>query len=112
MSVLLIMATKRQSHCGRPSCRVARAVHHILARACEHFVEPGSKEAHELRRAHLVLVSTPVPIANGVGIDPVTGEVADGPYDSEATDEEETVEIDPPTDAQLLSEWRSGRGAL
>lgn len=85
MPVLLIMATKRQSHCGRPSCRVARAVHHILARACEHFVEPGSKEAHELGRAHLVLVSTPLPAA---------------------TDEEETVEIDPPTDEQLLADWQ------
>lgn len=59
MPVLLTMATKRQSHCGRPGCRVARAVHHILARACEHFVEPGSKEAHELLRAHLALIAAP-----------------------------------------------------
>lgn len=67
-----------QTHCARPGCGLARSGHGFLAGACSRFVQPGSKEANELKRAHLSLVETPEP---------------------------ETVEIDPPTDDQLLADY-------
>lgn len=100
------MATKSNpSFCGRPGCGVARAVHHILTRACGAFVAPGSLEAHELRRAHLALISTPLPPAlddeaatlRMLAADPVP----------EVVEDEPTARVGHITDAQLLAEWKA-----
>lgn len=124
-----IMATKSNpSFCER--CRVARAVHHILTRACGAFVAPGSAEAHELRRAHLALISTPLPPALDdeaatlrmlADANPSPSrlprcgrcdllfesiEAAAKPCPN-GCDDEVTVETPTLTDAQLLAEWKA-----
>jgi hypothetical protein len=72
-----------QTFCARPGCGLAKSGHGFLAGACSRFVEPGSKEANEARRAKLSVVETPAPDRF----------------------EDETVEIDPPTDDQLLADY-------
>lgn len=86
------MATPRssQSFCARPGCGLAKTGHGFLPDACSNFIQPGSKEAHEAKRAHLTVVETPAP----------------------ETDEDETVETPTLSDAELLADWSATQERL
>jgi hypothetical protein len=58
------METKQrssQSFCARPGCGLAKSGHGFLAGACSNFIQPGSKEENEAKKAHLSVVETPAP---------------------------------------------------
>lgn len=89
MSVLLIMSNQQssQSFCARPGCGIAKSGHGFLPGACSNFIAPGSREAHEAKRAHLAVVETPVPEA--------------------IEDEPATAKARTPSDAELFEEWKA-----
>jgi hypothetical protein len=66
-----------QSFCARPGCGIARTAHGFLAQACSRFVQPGSKEANA-SAAVLELV-----------------------------EDEPTVKVRTPSDAELFAEWKA-----
>jgi hypothetical protein len=89
------METKQrssQSFCARPGCGLAKSGHGFLAGACSNFIQPGSKEANEAKKAHLSVVETPVP------------EVIE--------DEPATAKVRTPSDAELMTEWRARAASL
>lgn len=120
------METK-QSFCGRPGCGIAKSGHGFLPQSCGNFIQPGSKEANGLKRAHLSLVKAIDAdrphrfFPSGV---PVTGEPGEEWCDVDGCverashpvhvgidpcgiDEEETVDVPTLSDAELLAEHRA-----
>jgi hypothetical protein len=91
------MATEQQSSqsfCARPGCGIAKSLHGYSASACANFIAPGSKEAHELRRAHLSVVETPPPF------------IDTPPYVE--FDVDEPTQVDRTlSDAEMFEEWKA-----
>lgn len=72
-----------KAHCARPGCRVAKLVHGQPG-SCGNYIDPDSDAGRAILRAERK--------APKLRLVP--------------PDEEETVDIDPPSDAELLADWQ------
>ncbi len=116
--------SNNKAFCARPGCGIAYALHNRIAPACAGYIAPDSAAGRAIRKAdkaaRLRLV-TPLQVATVATsssippLCPTCGGRTDGvkPEPSftgmrvAACDcEPETVEIDPPSDAELLADWQ------